>query len=192
MSAGPVDRWGDGDRVAVLVHGLTGDPGIWFRVGPALAERGFRVVAVTLPGHGGRTAPDAWSAQVLAEAVLEQAPAAPYLAIGHSLGGYVLSVVLDRLAPRVAVYEDPVLDLQAAAPALRGYPAQKQWSPGDVEAQYPLWPKGAWDAKVAALQGWDPGIVDGLGDADAFPLAPVREAGAAGETSSAFVLADPS
>ncbi len=192
MSAAAVDRWGDGDRDAVLVHGLTGDPGIWFRVGPALAERGFRVVAVTLPGHGGRAAPSAWSAEVLAQAVLDQAPAAPALAVGHSLGGYLLSVALDRLAPQVAVYEDPVLDFPAAAPSLRSYPAQKGWTRADVQAQYPLWPQGAWDAKLAALQGWDPGIVELLGDADAFPLAPVREAGAAGEVSSTFVLAEPS
>jgi len=187
-----VAQWGDGERVAVLVHGLTGDPGVWFRVGPALAARGFRVVAVTLPGHGGTPAPYGWSAQGLAQAVLDQAPAAPHLVIGHSLGGYTLSVVLDRLAPRVAVYEDPVLDLQAAAPALVGYRAQKAWSPDDIAAAYPLWPQGAYDAKHLALQGWDPAIVDGLGDPAAFPVAPVREAGAGGEVSSTFVLASPS
>ncbi|MEO3935931.1 alpha/beta fold hydrolase [Dermatophilaceae bacterium Soc4.6] len=190
--AAPVSQWGDGERVAVLVHGLTGDPGIWLRVGPALAERGFRVVAVTLPGHGGTGAASGWSAEVLAQAVLDQAPAAPDLAIGHSLGGYTLSVALDRLAPRVVVYEDPVLDLTAAAPALLGYRAQKQWTAADVAAAYPLWPQGAWDAKLVALAGWDPEIVEVLGDPTAFPEAPVRQAGAGGEVSSTFVLASPS
>ncbi len=38
--------------VAVLVHGVTGWHRTWWRVGPALAERGWRVVAVDQRGHG--------------------------------------------------------------------------------------------------------------------------------------------
>lgn len=39
-------------RTAVLVHGVTGWYRTWWRVGPALAERGWRVVAVDQRGHG--------------------------------------------------------------------------------------------------------------------------------------------
>ncbi|WP_317628661.1 alpha/beta fold hydrolase [Gordonia hankookensis] len=42
--------WGEGDRVAVLLHGMTTDSGSWWAVGPALAARGYRVVAPDLPG----------------------------------------------------------------------------------------------------------------------------------------------
>ena len=45
-------EWGDGDRVAVLIHGMAGDGGDWAPVAPLIAARGFRVVAVDLPGHG--------------------------------------------------------------------------------------------------------------------------------------------
>ena len=38
--------------VAVLVHGITGWWRTWWRVGPALADRGWRVIAVDLRGHG--------------------------------------------------------------------------------------------------------------------------------------------
>jgi pimeloyl-ACP methyl ester carboxylesterase len=38
--------------VAMLVHGITGWSRTWWRVGPALAERGWRVVGVDLRGHG--------------------------------------------------------------------------------------------------------------------------------------------
>jgi pimeloyl-ACP methyl ester carboxylesterase len=38
--------------VAIVVHGITGWSPTWWRVGPALAERGWRVVGVDLRGHG--------------------------------------------------------------------------------------------------------------------------------------------
>ena len=45
--------WGDPDgRPLLLVHGVTASAAIWWRVGPALAATGRRVVAVDLPGHG--------------------------------------------------------------------------------------------------------------------------------------------
>jgi pimeloyl-ACP methyl ester carboxylesterase len=45
--------WGDLDaRPLVLIHGVTASAAIWWRIGPALAASGRRVVAVDLPGHG--------------------------------------------------------------------------------------------------------------------------------------------
>jgi len=44
---------------------------------------------------------------------LESVPARPALAIGHSLGGWVLAMVVDRLQPGLAVYEDPAWDVTA-------------------------------------------------------------------------------
>src|SRR5215471_10253337 len=84
-----VREWGTGDRVAVLIHGITSDSTGWRRLGPDLAARGYRALAVDLRGHGlserGDYSPDAW-----AEDVLDSLPARPELALGHSLGGIVL------------------------------------------------------------------------------------------------------
>ena len=45
--------WGEtGGRPLVLLHGVTASAAIWWRVGPALAATGRRVVAPDLPGHG--------------------------------------------------------------------------------------------------------------------------------------------
>jgi pimeloyl-ACP methyl ester carboxylesterase len=45
--------WGDpDDRPLILIHGVTASARIWWRIGPALAASGRRVVAVDLPGHG--------------------------------------------------------------------------------------------------------------------------------------------
>jgi pimeloyl-ACP methyl ester carboxylesterase len=41
----------------VLVHGVTSSSRTWWRVGPALAERGYRVLAVDLRGHGASPRP---------------------------------------------------------------------------------------------------------------------------------------
>jgi pimeloyl-ACP methyl ester carboxylesterase len=43
--------------LAVLVHGVTSSSRTWWRVGPALARRGFRVLAVDLRGHGASPLP---------------------------------------------------------------------------------------------------------------------------------------
>ena len=45
--------WGAADAPPVLLlHGVTSAARTWWRVGPALAAAGFRVVAPDLPGHG--------------------------------------------------------------------------------------------------------------------------------------------
>lgn len=46
--------WGSpDDRPLLLVHGVTSSAATWWRLGPAFAATGRRVVAVDLPGHGG-------------------------------------------------------------------------------------------------------------------------------------------
>ena len=45
--------WGDpAARPLLLIHGVTSSAATWWRVGPALAATGRRVIAVDLPGHG--------------------------------------------------------------------------------------------------------------------------------------------
>jgi len=46
------DEYGEGDRVIVLIHGLLMNSSMFERLGPALAERGNRVVCINLLGHG--------------------------------------------------------------------------------------------------------------------------------------------
>ncbi|HET7726070.1 MAG TPA: alpha/beta hydrolase [Candidatus Limnocylindrales bacterium] len=48
-----VAAWGrPADPPLLLVHGVTASSGIWWRVGPALAAAGLRVLAIDQPGHG--------------------------------------------------------------------------------------------------------------------------------------------
>ena len=100
-------------KTAVLVHGITGWWKTWWRVGPALAERGWRVIAVDQRAHGRSPAGDPGTLDDLAadlEAAIEHGAGAPIGAlVGHSLG----AAVSQRLAwrrPDIArrlVLEDP-------------------------------------------------------------------------------------
>src|SRR5260370_37016050 len=98
-----VHEWGTGDRTALLIHGLSADHQNWYRVGPALAERGYPVIAPDLRGHGasprGAYSPELWAA-----ALDESLPKNAELAIAHSLAGVALALAARKLALRQAVY----------------------------------------------------------------------------------------
>ena len=99
-------EWGDGDQVAVLVHGMMGESRQFWEVGPALADRGFRAIAVDLPGHGHSGQCVHGGLAAYADSLVETVPPRPALAIGQSLGGLVVAAALPRLEPRRAVYVD--------------------------------------------------------------------------------------
>ncbi|HEX7171195.1 MAG TPA: alpha/beta fold hydrolase [Candidatus Limnocylindria bacterium] len=100
-------------RTAVLVHGVTGWHRTWWRVGPALAARGWRVIAVDQRGHGHSpridryTTVGEWAAD-LATAI-ERIGAPVDALIGHSLGAAVSAEVafLRGDLVRRLVLEDP-------------------------------------------------------------------------------------
>lgn len=103
------EEWGDGPRVAVLLHGFMGSAEGWWRVGPALADQGFRVLALDLPGHGLSPADHALTVERAGAHIAETVAAHTGrvdLAIGHSFGGLLLSQSLRALAPAAAVYVD--------------------------------------------------------------------------------------
>lgn len=183
-----VEQWGDGDRVALLVHGITADATSWWRTAPELASRGYRVIAPELPGHGRSGRWDAYTAEAMADALAEAVPERPALALGHSLGALLLAYALDRLEPERVVYVDPAW---AAAPpevatamtaALR---AQKDWDLEQIRKALPRWEQPAQVGKLSALERWDPAT---LGSFEGFtgyaPPAPARP--------TLIVLADPS
>ncbi|TDC78316.1 alpha/beta fold hydrolase [Streptomyces hainanensis] len=151
---------GDGDRTAVLLHGLSGSSATWWRLGPWLAERhGYRVLAPDLAGHGRSARAASYSRERWADDLLDVLPAGPELAIGHSLGGVLLAMVADRLRPARAVYEDPAWYPWSGAgygevqPAIRAF---KRWTAEDVRAAHPTWSDEAVGVRLAELRDWDP------------------------------------
>ncbi|MFK0252868.1 alpha/beta fold hydrolase [Streptomyces sp. NPDC090445] len=180
--------WGEGDRLALLIHGIMSDHRTWRRVGPALAERGYRVMAVDLRGHGASGRGE-YSPALFADDVVETLPTGAELAIGHSLGGLTLSLAVDRLRPQRAVYSDPAWGL---ASAVRGVSPDflrqfKHAGREQVRALNPRWADEDVDIELETLAVWDEATVPGLAplvDAELLPDAPA--------VPSLVQLADPS
>ncbi|MFE0101976.1 alpha/beta fold hydrolase [Streptomyces sp. NPDC059009] len=169
--------WGSGDRVAVLVHGIMSDHRSWRRVGPALADRGYRVIGVDLRGHGA-SGRGPYSVESFADDLVETLPVGVELALGHSLGGLALSLAVERLGPRRAVYVDPAWALGQAGvdPAVfaefKSAPRQAivnfnpRWEDEDVDIE--LATLAAWDAATSAAVGGEH-AVDRIPDAPVVP-----------------------
>ena len=90
--------WGGAERRALLLHGSTSSSATWWRVGPALAEVGWRVKAPDLPSHGASPrAGTALTPDVAADWVRAELADRPLdLVVGHSFGGAVALALLDR------------------------------------------------------------------------------------------------
>lgn len=143
-----VHTGGDGDRTALLVHGAMSDHRTWHAVEDALVARGYRVVAPDMRGHG-RSPRGAYTPELLAGDLAENLPQGADVAIGHSMGGLALSLAVERLRPRRAVYYDPgwrftavrdgdiaaMRKMVAAADAEAIAAANPRWSPDDVTAE---------------------------------------------------------
>ena len=94
----------------VLLHGMMSAAATWWRVGPALAARGWTVDALDLPGHGDSPRSDRpLDLDLLVGGVAGRLGGPVDLLVGHSLGGAV-AVALAGRQPGVAralALEDP-------------------------------------------------------------------------------------
>jgi pimeloyl-ACP methyl ester carboxylesterase len=192
----PTTSWGSRlDPPVLLVHGVTSNAGIWWRVGPALAAAGRRVVAVDMPGHG-RTAAGARShlfadtaAELTAFVRAAGLDVPELVVVGHSWGGMVTAhLPAAGLRPGTLVLLDPpVLTLGrlkalTEEPTERDYPTLEE-AVAAVRAANPTWSEGDVAAKAMALTEFNPQLVlDVLlknGDWDG-GMAALRDPGARG------------
>ncbi|MBP3978969.1 alpha/beta fold hydrolase [Microbacterium sp. BLY] len=166
---------GEGDRVAVLLHGMMGSAESWHRVVPLLVERGFRVLALDLPGHGLSPRDPDLTIESAADAVVEtlaqhrsradvhaadgRAPLA--VAVGHSFGATVLAAAAPRLDPALAVYVDAPLALQggqerAALVARYEHDRRTRMSPAELRRLRPFYSVDDAAVEARAAARFDP------------------------------------
>ncbi|PWI12712.1 alpha/beta hydrolase [Streptomyces sp. Act143] len=174
--------WGEGPRTAVLVHGLMADSRTWRPVATAIADHGYRVVAVDLRGHGASPPAASYGPAELAADLLETLPAGPDLAIGHSLGSAALLLAAPALRCARAVHCDPAwLPRPRDLAALR---AVKHSTWRELRAAHPRWHDDCITDEKQALAAWDPQSVTALARLPGLPVRP--------EVPSLVLLADPS
>lgn len=151
---------GAGDPPIVLVHGWTCDSHDWSWQIPALAAD-HRVIAVDQRGHGRSSAPPSgYGPRILADdlaALLKRLDVPPAVAIGHSLGGAVVSALAVEHAERVraVVVVDPAYGVEpetAAGLLLPLLDAMKE--PDGHLAALSLFAQMYTPASPAALRTW--------------------------------------
>ena len=164
--------WGNPtDPPVLLLHGVTSNAGIWWRMAPALAAAGLRVIAVDMPGHGktqawrgrhqfAQTAADV--AGFIRSAGLDTSRLA---VIGHSWGAMVTAhlpgagirpktlILLDPPGLTVAQFEVFVQD-----PTERPYPTVAE-AAAAMRAINPTWTEGDVEAKARSLTEFNPDAV---------------------------------
>lgn len=90
-STGGVTLKGD-DPVVLLIHGAGMDSTVWQLQTRYLAYRGFRAVAVDLPGHGASSGPSLGTIEEMADWVAKFVSAAGFSSVnvvGHSMGTFI-------------------------------------------------------------------------------------------------------
>jgi pimeloyl-ACP methyl ester carboxylesterase len=118
---------GEGPAV-ILIHGLAASLHDWEAFIPSLVSRGYRAIALDLPGHGGSAKPDDvrhYHIEALYAALRDWIEglnlSGPPLLVGHSLGGY-LSLAYARRHPekvRGMALIDPFYSPEQLSPVLR-------------------------------------------------------------------------
>lgn len=106
-------RWGDPDasRTIVALHGITANGGAMTEPARLLAERGWYFIAPDMRGHGeSARANGDFSFDALLADFAESVPVEPDLLIGHSFGGTLAQLGVERgvFRPKSLLLEDPV------------------------------------------------------------------------------------
>jgi pimeloyl-ACP methyl ester carboxylesterase len=184
-----------GDPPMLLVHGVTSEALTFWRIGPALAATGRRVIAVDLPGHGltggwsgrhrfAQTAQDL--AGFIRAAGLDRTD---LVVLGHSWGGMVVAgLPAAGIRPAVLILLDPPaqtrdeLEWMTRDPSEVPYPTLAE-ARAAIRAANPSWADGDVDAKAQGVNHFDAQAVLAIllenGDYDA-GLAALSDPAAAG------------
>jgi pimeloyl-ACP methyl ester carboxylesterase len=160
--------WGDeAARPLLLIHGVTSSAATWWRVGPALAESGRRVVAVDLPGHGltghwqghHRFRDNAADVARFAQAAGLVEPSVQV--VGHSWGAMTAAALpAAGVRPATLVLLDPPRVPHAIISAMAADPDERTYDDLDeaaaaVRRDNPVWTDGDVMAKAEALTQLD-------------------------------------
>jgi pimeloyl-ACP methyl ester carboxylesterase len=155
----------------LLLHGITSLAQTWWRIGPAIAAAGFRVIAPDLPGHGHtqhwtghhRFRDNAVDLVAFAKAAGLDRP--DVRIVGHSWGAMTAAAMpAAGLIPGRLVLIDPPAIPVAMISAMLDDPVERAYDDVDeaiaaIGRTYPTWPYGDVVAKAQGLTALDEGAV---------------------------------
>lgn len=124
-----IDEAGEGDDVALFLHGFPESRHCWRHQLPAVAGRGWRAVAVDMRGYGGSSRPEtraAYRIEYLIEdvaALFDALGARRRLLIGHDWGG----IIAWAAAIRRACPLDGLIILNAPYPTVFAKVMRRSW-----------------------------------------------------------------
>lgn len=164
--------WGGaGAAPVLLLHGITSSARTWWRVGPAIAAAGFRVVAPDMPGHGetghwtGHYRLRDTAADLVAFARAAGLDRPELRIVGHSWGAMTAAAMpAAGLAPaRLVLIDPPAVPLTEIAAMLED-PAERAYDHVDEAIAAmgrinPTWPYGDVVAKAEGLTQFDEAAV---------------------------------
>jgi pimeloyl-ACP methyl ester carboxylesterase len=162
--------WGPpGASPLLLVHGITSNAGTWWRIGPALAAAGHRVIAPDLPAHGltgswsGHVAFRDSAADVAAFATAAFPGAAPgeIDVVGHSWGAMIVAWFpgVGFIPRTLTLLDPPIVPLQVIALLIED-PDERRYDDlatamDAVGSRNPTWSYGDVLAKAEGLTAFD-------------------------------------
>lgn len=158
-----VHERGDGDKLALLIHGGMSDHRTWHAVEDDLIARGYRVIAPDLRGHGVSPRGE-YRPELLGDDLAENLPQGADVAIGHSLGGLSLSLAVERLMPNKAVYSDPGFSLDNVPAEATAFMRQMviTSTADSVRTMNPRWSDADIEAELAGFALFDSAFFDGI------------------------------
>lgn len=105
-----VREWGNGKKIALLLHGLASSSETWTKLSEDLVSDGFKVYAPDLPGHGESPRFEKYSIEKWEKQIVDTFPHVDLL-IGHSLGGLLASKIRTQVQAKRTILIDPVFRL---------------------------------------------------------------------------------
>src|SRR5487761_637412 len=150
-----------------LLHGILSDATTWWAVGPLLAQAGWDVTAVDLPGHGQGPAISETLGSVagVAHDTVPFLPDRLTVLVGHSLGAVVAAAIgvdYADLAAGIVLLEPPSMegiDMELYAGGVEAEGEAARADPGGlrqrVQRDHPSWGPGQVDRTVAARAAAD-------------------------------------
>ncbi len=152
-------RYGDGPLV-FLVHGWGGRASQMGQLARAVADQGFTVVAIDLPGHGEAK----WDTSDVFQmsSALNQLGAqvgAPQAVIAHSLGAMAVAYAFQGAMPERVVLLAPMLDINEALDTFATRARLMPWTAASLEKRLRRFIGDSWEVLAA-------GTDTDFGDAD--------------------------